>query len=617
MKKRVVLALCLLTVVVLGLGPMSHAQQPKVLVVALATLIPEITDLNPAQIFVTYFAALTYPSLIGWDKDGKVVPALAQSWDISPDGLTYTYKLKDGLKWSDGQPITSDDIAFTYKILSEQSAYWYYLWTPILEANNNTVTGYSIKPGAITTPDPATIVIHLPSPSATFFINTAGWMVIPKHYYSGMDLSKQNPDPSTMVGSGPFVPRQLVSGDRLVCDANPNFYGGKPALDQIIFKFYRDSASAEIALQTGEAQYMQDIPPQDAAALAKIPSLTVTAEQNQIKIHIYLNLHPKLADGSVNPVADLRVRKAIAMSLDLDSILKASLGSYYKLANQIQVPNMYYLGKSVTNTSIPSPAYPYDPEAAKKLLDDAGYPAGEDGKRFGLTLVMYLGRWGSAGYTMMQLVQSYLKVVGIDLEVIVLERASARQRIWGAPPPKDWNMALGSISSSPDPDVNPYFLLGSLYGNAGAGGFNAGGYDNPFVNQLILLGQNTTDVDKRVAIYQRISGIAYQDLPLLELYYQTEVIAWNTKFTGFVPGLGQPMHDYWGALKDTSLVQVTIAEVAATTTSAVTTTAVTTTPPGYAMDYTTLLYNTTLAAVLVIVVAIVAYYVGRKRRAAT
>jgi peptide/nickel transport system substrate-binding protein len=606
-KKRTTLTICLLALTILGLGQISYSQQSKTLVVALATLIPDPADLNPVQTLTTYYLALAYPDLVGWDKDGAVVPALAQSWNISPDGLTYTYKLKDGLKWSDGQPITSDDVAFTYEFITEQSAYWYWMWAPIQVPNNNTVTGYSIKPGAITTPDPLTIVIRLASPSATFFIYSAGYYVLPKHYYSGMDLSKQNPDVSTMVGSGPFVPRELVPGDRLVYDANPNYYGGKPALDQIIFKFYRDSASAEIALQTGEAQYMQDIPPQDAKALVNTPGLTVQGEQNQVNIFIYLNLHPKLADGSVNPVADLRVRKAIAMSLDLDSILKASLGSYYKLANQIQVPNMYYLGKSVTNTSIPSPNYPYDTTAAAKLLDEAGYPAGKDGTRFGLTLVLRLGRWGSAGYTMMQLVQSYLKVVGINLQVILMESGAARQRIYSAPPPKDWNMALGSISSSPDPDVNAYYLLCPLYGNADAGGFNAEGYNNPFVTQLILLGQNTTDVDQRVAIYQRISGIAYQDLPVLELYYQTEVIAWNTKLKGFVTGLGNPMHDYWGALKDTSLVQVSFVEETTTATSAATN-MVTTTPSGYTMDYTTL----GIAGVLVIVVGIVAFYIGRK-----
>ena len=603
-KKKIVLACCFLALTALGMSGLTAAQQPNVLVVALATVQPEMTDLNPIKIFTTYYTALAYLNLIGWDKDGKVEPALAQSWNISPDGLTYTFTLRDGLKWSDGQPITSEDVAFTFKVFTEQSEFWYYQWTPIQVADSKTITGFALRDGAITTPDPKTVIFHLTAPSATFFIYAAGWCILPKHYYEGMDLTKQNPDLSTIVASGPFVPRQYIPGDRLVYDANPNYYGGKPVLDQIIFKFYRDSTAAEVALQTGEVNYMQDIPPQDATTLRNVPGLQVANEQNQINIFIIFNVYPKLADGSANPVSNLNVRKAIAMSLDLSNLLNASLGGNYKQANQIQVPNMYYLGKSVTNSSIPLPEYPYDTAAAAKLLDDAGYPV-KDGKRFSLTLVMRLGRWGTAGYKMMQLVQSMLKVVKIDLQLILMETTSAIQRVYRAAPPKDWNMALASISSSPDPDVNAYFMVSSLAGNIGPGGNNAGGYDNAFVNQLVILGQNTTDVDKRVAVYQRISGIVHQDLPVLELYYQTEVIAWNKKYQGFILGLGNPMHDYWGALKYQSLSQVSIVQET-TTTSETTTTAAPT-------DYTTI----SVVVVLAVVVAVLAYFMGRRTKKAT
>jgi peptide/nickel transport system substrate-binding protein len=602
MKTSVFLTIFVLALTVLQASQMAFAQQPKILVVGI-TSEPEITELNPARMTTTYYTAEAYPNLIGWDSDGKVVPDLAQSWTVSPDGLTYTFVLRDGLKWSDGEPITSDDVAFTFKYLTEQSEFWYYQWTPIQVPASGTVTGYTIRPGAIDTPDAKTVVFHLQAPSATFFIYAGGWSVLPKHYYQGMDLSTQNPDLSTYVASGPYIPNQDLPGDKIVYVANPNYYGGAPHLDKVIFKVYRDSTAAEIGLESGEANFIPNVPGSDAAALSKDPSIQIGTEQDQINVYLTFNFHPKLAGGSVNPVADLKVRKAIAMSVDLNSILNASLAGYYKEANQIQVPNMYYLGKSVTNTSIPNPEYPFDPQGAKNLLDQAGYPADAGGNRMTLTLIMASGgRTGTASsIKMMQLIQSSLKAVGITMEVIILDSASATQRIRRAQPPKDWNMALWGISSSPDPDVNAYYMVSTLGGNGGAGGWNVGGYDNPFVDQLTVLGENTTDLDQRVAIYQRISGIAHDEVAVLELYYQTEVLAWNKMFQGFILGLGNPMHDYWGALKHQSLAQVTLVQE---TTTMTTTSAPTT-------DYTSI---AALAAVLVIVVGLLAYFVGRRSR---
>jgi len=608
MRSKILLVSCVVLLSILQIGMTGIAQQQKILVVAI-TGEPEITELNPVRMTTTYYTAEAYPGLIGWDKDGVVVPDLAKTWDISPDGLTYTFHLRDGLKWSDGQPLTSDDVLFTIKMLTEQSEFWYYLWAPIQVPKAATVTGYAIMPGAVTTPDPQTVVMKLPSPSATFFINAAGWSVLPRHYYEGMNLTAGNPDLSTYVASGPFIPREKVAGDRLVYVANPNYYSGKPALDEVIFKVYRDSTAADIALESGEAGMFPNVPGQDVPALQKVPNLQIGTEQNQVNIYITFNHHQKLADGSTNPVSKLEVRKAIAMSVDLDNILNSSLNGYYKLANQIQVSNMGYLGKSVTNTSIPTPEYPYDPAVAAKLLDAAGYPADASGNRMSLSFVMSSGgRTGStSSLKMMQLIQSRLQAVGIKLDLIVLDEASARQRIRLQAPPKDWNMALWSISSSPDPDTNAYFMVSTLAGNGDAGGWNVGGYFNPIVNDLTVLGENTTGVDKRVAIYQRISGIAHDELAVLELYYQTEVLAWNKMFQGFILGLGNPMHDYWGALKAQSLAQVTLVEATSTTS----TTETSSMTPGTGFDYTT------IGAVVVVLVIVIgaAVFLARRRSA--
>ena len=601
MNRPVAITLCFIMIVGFGIASVG-GQQQKVLVVA-TTAEPVATDFNPLKISSVYWLAITYPEMVGWDKDGKLVPGLAQSWNVSSDGLTYTFKLRDGLKWSDGEPITSEDVAFTMKIFSEQSVYWQYQWSPIqVPCGNSTATGFTLRAGAITTPDPSTVVFHLTAPSATFFIYAAGWIIIPKHYYEGINLLTSNPDLSTMVGSGPFIPQQRIPSDRVVYVANPYYWGGKPALDEVIFRFYRDSTTAEIALESGEAGAMTDVPAQDVRALKATPSLNIGSEEPQYINFLLFNLAPKLADGSVNPVADRRVRLAIAMSLDLNNIINSTLYPYYILANQLQVPNMDVMGKSVWNSSIPSPEYPYDPTTAGQLLDQAGWPVGPNGARFSLNFVLYLGRTGTPVVIIMQLIQSRLRAVGINMDVILLEATSAMNRIYNAPPPKDWNMAMGASSESPDPDDPAYWVLGYLPGNIGAGAWNAGGYDNPIVNKLILLGENTTNVDQRVAIYQRIDGIVHDDIPILPLYYRIEVVAWTTQFQGFILGLGNPMHDYWGFLKYQSLANVT--ETTPTTTTTPTTITTTT-------NYSTII----VAVVAVIAAASIAYYAGRRKKA--
>lgn len=590
---------------VIGSVQLAFAQQEKVFVIGTTADI-QPADINPVKPLNFYYAAIVFPELLAWDKDGREVPGLAQSWTISPDGLTYTFKLQENAKWSDGQPVTADDVVFTSTLESESNPAFFSYWNSIQTAKAGTITGVTVAPGTIETPDAKTVIFHLLIPSGSFFTAAGGFPIFPKHIYEGIDLTTQNLDVSKMVGSGPYVPTELVPGDRYVLAANKYYWGGQPSLDKVIFKIFRDTTSAEIALESGAVDLMMNVPGTDVNALSKVPNITIGAEQPQLFAYFVPNFRPKLTDGSVNPCADLRVRKAIAMSMNLSSILDGAFGhGYYVLANQIFVPNMYYLGKRVWNDSIPSPAYPYDPVAAGKLLDAAGYPAAANGIRMKLTFINpSAGRLGTVGVIrMMQLIQHALRAVGIDMELVMMELASYRARYY-MDPPKDWNVALWSQSQSPDPTNVGYNVNGASW-NIGKGGWNGGGYNNPFATYLVSLGDNTTGANERVAIYQRIAGIAYQDVVNIPLYYPIEVVAWNSKWQGIVLGLGNPSYDYWGAIKYQNLVQLKIVPQTTTTT----TTAVTPGP-----DYTTL---GIIAVLVVLVVGAFGYYFGRRGKKAS
>jgi peptide/nickel transport system substrate-binding protein len=586
---------------ILGTVQFAFAQQPKVFVVA-TTADLQPADLNPVKPLNFYYAAIVFPELLAWDKNGKEVPGLAESWTISSDGLTYTFKIRNNATWSDGQPVTADDVIFTSQLESESNPAFYSYWTSIQVAKAGTITGVTIAPGSITAPDPKTVVFHLLTTSGSFFTAAGGFPIFPKHIYAGQDWTTQNLDASKMVGSGPYIPTELVPGDRYVLSANKYYWGGPPTLDQVIFKIFRDSTSAEIALESGAVDLMLNVPGTDVKALSVTPNLNIGTEQPQLFAYLVPNFRPKLVDGSANPCADLRVREAIAMSMNLSRILDTAFGhGYYVLANQIFVPNMYYLGKRIQNDSIPTPAYPYDPVAAGKLLDEAGYPAGSNGIRMHLTFISpSAGRLGVAGVlVMMQLIQHALRAVGIDMQLVMMELASYRARYY-MDPPKDWNVALWSQSQSPDPTNVGYNVNGASW-NTGKGGWNGGGYNKPYATYLVSLGDNTTDRDARVAIYQRIAGIAYQDVVNIPLYYPIEVVAWNQKWQGIVLGLGNPSYDYNGAVKYQNLAQLTQMVESTTTTAA----AATTSGP----DYTSL---GIVALLAIVVVGAFAYYLGRR-----
>ena len=352
---------------------------------------------------------------------------------------------------------------------------------------------------------------------------------------------------------------------------------------------------------------LESLPPTDAQAVSKFPGISLGTQEDQSNIYLIFNVSPTLANNATNPLSNVMVRRAIAMSLNLNGIVNSSLGAgHYISANQLEVPNMLYGGQKVQNTTIPNPEYPYDPTAAGTMLDQAGFPAASSGTRFTITLVAQSGGIGNAGtgptVKMLQLIQSELDQVGITMQIIIDDTTTYDNAVFSAAPPKAWNLALGIISESPDADVAPFFMVGSLSGNAGAGGFNAGTYSNSMVNQLILEEENTTSPALRIPIIQRIDGVIHDDLPVLELYYQLETVAYNSNLQGFQWGLGEPAYDYWGNLKPSSLQQVSLVSSSTSSSASMTSSAPT--------DYTSIV----AAAVAIIIILAAAVYVVSRRK---
>lgn len=216
-------------------------------------VIQEFPDMfNPVLYSYTNYPLYLWSSLIQWDEDLQLVSDLAEEWSVSPDGKTLTYVLREGLKFSDGHPLTSEDVAFTVKFATEESTTWNNLYRYSLEPSEETKSGNAVIEGAVETPDDRTVIFHLSEPSSTVLTEYGGFNVFPKHVYEGHDLTVEKDYLSkNYVSSGAFILKEYVPGDHWWLVRN-EFYHTPSYLDGIIFQLYADNAAMEIALLNNE-----------------------------------------------------------------------------------------------------------------------------------------------------------------------------------------------------------------------------------------------------------------------------------------------------------------------------------------------------------------------------
>ena len=333
--------------------------------------------------FATYVTQLTLVGLAEWDDQSNFVPELAaeiptvENGGVSEDGLTITWKLKDCLFWSDGEPITSEDIKFT--------------WEAVVDPGSapSTRTGYD-KIAGIETPDSLTAVItfaELYPPWQTLFTqgpNNQG-AILPKHMLEGETALETNDfihQPT--VGSGPFVITEWIPGDFMTLLPNSNFYAGRANLDRVQIRFVADSAASLAALQTGDVDWSPNFSEGDITTMQSLePDVVLTVVAGSDFEHYFFNMgNTEGVDGrgiadnnGFCPFKDIKVRKAITIGINRQAIVNELL------AGLTAVPVSQWPNTAWTNTNLEVEGY--DPEAAAALLDEAGYPLGPDGIRVG------------------------------------------------------------------------------------------------------------------------------------------------------------------------------------------------------------------------------------------
>jgi peptide/nickel transport system substrate-binding protein len=460
--------------------------------------------------------ALTWDLLVNFsEKDLTPVPGIAKSWEVSPDKKTVTFKLDPTAKWSDGKPVTSADVKYSLETLGGHGALF---------------TSYTDNVTSIKTPDPHTVVINTKRPDARI-VGGLFIYILPEHIWGKVpvkDLTGSYQPDIPMVGSGPYVVSDFQPNRFLKMDRNPYWRGPKPPYASIDFIRYGNQDAAERALQLGEVDLVPEVSPANFERLGKEGNIETLQGSTPAYTQLAFNVCPPdvCPDADRNPaIEDRTVRQAIAYSIDRERINTiASLGTAFA-AHGI-LPDFY---KSFYE--VPDDDYPYDPERAKQLLDDAGWQDnGGDPRTKGdeeLSFNLYVRSESPSTIQAAKLIAEEADAVGIHFDVQVVstdklyDLTIRKQDGKQAPAFDTFIWGWGG-----DP-YDPSFLLSVLTTNE-IGGSSDSFYSNPQYDRLYEQQASELDTEARKALIQRMVAITQRDLPYLVLTYDPNLQAYRT-----------------------------------------------------------------------------------------
>jgi len=488
----------------------------------------EATQLNPVVATDGFSYIAEWPlfdSLVELDQSLNVRPLLAESWEVAKDGLAYTFKLKKGVKWHDGTPFTARDVAFTFyavlnpKVTTPHRAYFDAL-AGFPELTNKDAPkrpeDLAVKP--IEVVDDHTVRFRLRYPSGSFLavLTNPRAGIIPEHLLKTADLNTTefNRKP---VGTGPFKFVEWRRGERLVMEANPQYHGGRPALDRLIFRIIPDSVVLLQELRAGGVDFIENPPLNEVARLKQTAGLKVLVADNTS--YNYFGWRQDL-----EPFNDLRVRRALNHAIDVPTLVKEALQGYATIATGQFPPSSWAYDPAVK-------PYAYDPNRAKALLAEAGFrPEGDgvlarNGKRFSFTI-----RHDQANQAVKDtavIVQEYLKRVGVEAKLEPLDWPTFVKKLFAS----EFEGIVVGWTNHHDPDPFAYTIWHSSQWK----GRNFAHYKNPRVDELLEQARHTAVVAERKKHYAEFSKLLMEDAPYVFLYFPQQVFVTRQSYDGFLP----------------------------------------------------------------------------------
>lgn len=499
--KRLVLLLISLSLLLTGC--FGGAQPQDTFVYALDADIVNLLPVKLSNVVSSTVSLQIHEPLVKYeDTYEEVQPKLATEWSMDPNGLSWTFKLRPDVKWHDGEAFTSADVKYTYETLLDPAT------KSVRRANFQVIEN-------IDTPDPLTVVFHLSEPHGPFLDKMSQIAIMAKHHVSVVGLDDYN---NKAIGTGPFMMVEWVPDDHVTLKANPNYWGGKPALEKVVFKPIPEASVRAMALEKGEVHFASSLTAEDHAKALQSGKIEGFSVQSLAFAYFGHN--------NRNPLfADKRVRQAMAYAIDSESIVQdVRKGAATVATGPIASNNGAWFNSEAKQ-------YGYDPEKAEELLAQAGWQTGSDGfltkngQTFSLSVILATGDEVMRNQAV--LIQKWLKDVGIELKLEFLDWSVMNDRLDN----REYDAMMLSMTPGPDPDQFNYW-----HSSAIANGFNDWCYSNIQVDKLLEEGRRETDPAKRKAIYDEVQAILAEDVAAVFLYHPKVLGGLNKNFTGMTEG---------------------------------------------------------------------------------
>ncbi len=478
-----------------------------------------VDTLNP---FLSYFdGALDlfgdiYPTLNTVRPNGTPGPYLATSWTTSSDKLTWTFKIRSGLKWSDGQPLTAADAAWTLNLIMHNST--------AATANGSLVSDFA----SVTAPDATTLVIRTKSPQSNMLnvsVPVNGIPIVPEHIWAShvSGLANYKNDSFPIVGYGPWTLKNYKTDQYATLDANKHFVLGAPKFDHMVEQIFKSQDAAVAALRSNQIDYIGSLEATQFQALRNAKSIRTYQEAGAEWAGLELNAGARSKSGKPlgtgNPaLASSQVRQAIAMAIDRPALVN-------KVVDGLGTPGAGYLPPAWSQyhwAPTAAQAQNYDPAKANALLDSAGFTKGAGGIRVDpkthkpLELRLGIHSNDSDDAQISSYLAGWLQRIGIKVDIQSMSMSTLNDNLAKG----DWDMLMDGWGTGPDPT----YLLGiqrcaALPADNGTGGSTDAFYCNPAYDKLFNQQLTTFDPKQRAQVVDKMEQILYQADSDIMLYY--------------------------------------------------------------------------------------------------
>lgn len=459
-----------------------------------------------------------FDTLVSWKAPefAELEGRLAESWEISDDGITYTFHLRPNVTFHDGTPFDANAVKFSFERTKEINSYMTAYFGPIVE---------------ISADDPATVAITLEAPLAGFL----SWLAMPQAAIVSPAAVEEFGDTFNVnpIGTGAFKFVSYAPNTDLVLEANPDYFRGAPAIQQIIYQVIPDASTRRLQLESGTVDIVQQIgqlsaiPAEDVAALSENPDVTVLESPSQIIRNIDFNNNKE-----DSPVADIRVRQALSYAVDYEALVDGLWGG---TAERVYGP--LTTSSWAFNPELEENPYTHDPTRARELLAEAGF---DEANPLSLTMYTFQGNsWRDVG----TLVQANFAEVGVTITVEQLEFPQLRELHTGG----EFDIALDGRQpwfNDPDAQIGIGYLS-SLAGTA----LNFRMPEDPDLDALIVEAQTTTDQEARKQLYFQIQSDLMAKVPGVYLFSPKLIVYTRKGIEGLLVNTAPPLSEYWSVTK--------------------------------------------------------------------